>query len=262
VYIWGVAALMTLQTVGANGVPVLPPGRSYVVDEAGVLDSVGMHTVDSIAKARAGHGMPVYVLTIRSVAAHDSTDATFEAYSRRVFDAWRTGRPGADRAALLIVSVEDRRARIETGPGWGREHDGAVQHIMDDAIEPSFVRGSLGQGIVAATYEITWALKPRDAADWTQDALMAASVVLAGLLALTLIRRYRASRPAAAAPAPRPAAAIDPKLRASQRMQAITEARKHSEKAASSIAWLDTGEMPKLEDGVPDGDTPTDDDER
>lgn len=246
--IWIVAAMMALQAAEPASVPAPPPPRHYVVDEAGLLEGASIRLIDSIGVWRERAGMPLYVLTIRSLAAHDSSDATFESYARRAFDAWRKTRPGADRAAMLIVSEEDKQARIEIGEGWGREHDPAIQLVMEDAIEPAMARGSLAQGIVAASYEITWALKPPTVSTWMQDVLMAAGVVLAGILVLALLRRMKRAAPTPAPVAPRPAAEIDPKLRVSQRMQSISEARAKSEKAASSIAWLDTGEMPKLDD--------------
>ena len=105
-----------------------------------------------------------------------------------------------------------------------------------------------------ATYEITWALKPPEVSPWLRDALAAAAVILGGALILTLLRRRRGAPRATTPPVeePRAAAAIDPTLRTSQRMQAISDARQHSEKAAASIEWLDTGEMAKYDgDGTP-----------
>lgn len=265
---WWIAALLALQANDQIGIPAPPPARRFVVDEAAVLDSAERRAIDSITTARAKVGMPLYVLTIRSLAAHDTTDMTFEAFSHAVFDKWRATRPGADHATLLLVSVEDHRARIEPGPAWGREHDPALQRVMEDALEPSISRNSLDQGLVAAANEITWVLVPPAVSPWMREGLIGAGTVIAGVLVLGFIRRRRARAPVVApAPAamPRPMAAVDPNLRMSQRMQALTEARKQSEKAASSIAWLETGEMPKYENenppsAEPPKPSPTDDD--
>ena len=161
---WCMVALLALQssqTPDAPGIPAPPPHGRFVVDEAQLLDSASRQTVDSITRARQATGLPVYVLTIRSVASYDSSDVSFEQFSRRVFTAWTAGRPGADGAAMLIVSDEDKRARIEVGPRWHAVAGPAVQQIMSDAIEPAMAHGSMDGGIVLATYEITWALDRR-----------------------------------------------------------------------------------------------------
>ena len=248
--IWRIVALtMTMQgEAPAAGIPAPPPPHRYVVDQAGVLDSAELHIVDSIARNRAAAKMPIFLLTIRSLDEADDSDISFEEFSRRTFRAWRAGRPGADRAAMLVVSVDDRMARIEAAPGWGREHDAALRTVMADAIEPAMSRSTLHIGIVLALREMTWALEPPAVSTRLRDALIGLGVVLAGGAAFGALRRRRATAaPRQAAPTPRPMAAIDPDLRVSQRMRAIGEARKHSEKAASTIAWLDTGEMPKFD---------------
>lgn len=261
---WCIGALLAVQSAQpaeASGIPAPPLPGHYVVDDAQVLDSASQQTIDSVGKARAAIGLPVYVLTMRSVAAYDSTDMSFEAFSRRVFEKWSATRPGGDGAALIIVSVDDKRARIEAGHRWGQEYAAPLKQVIADALEPVLERGSLDQGLVLASYEVTWALKPPQVSPWLRDALAAAGVVIAGALMLGFLRRRRTVRVVEPAPvAPQPMAAVDPTLRVSQRMQAISEARKHSEKAASTITWLDTGEMPKYE-GEPPSNAGGDDDE-
>jgi len=259
---WCIGALLAVQSaqaVDAGGIPAAPLPGHYVVDDAQVLDSASQQTIDSIAKARAAIGLPVYVLTIRSVEAYDSTDISFEAFSRRVFEKWSASRAGGNGAAVIIVSVGDKRARIEAGPRWGPQYAAPLKQVIADAIDPVLDHGSLDQGLVLASYEVTWALKPPQVSPWLRDSLAAAGVVLAGVLVIGFLRRRRTPRAAEPAPvAPQPMAAVDPSLRVSQRMQAISDARKHSEKAASTITWLDTGEMPKYEGGPP---SEADDDE-
>lgn len=248
--IWRIVALtMTLQAEApAAGIPAAPPQNRYVVDQAGVLDSGELHLVDSIARSRAAIRMPIYVLTIRALDDADDSDIGFEEFSRRTFHAWRAGRPGADRAAMIVISVDDRLARIEIAPGWGPQYDAALRTVVADAIEPAMSRSTLHTGIVLAAHEITWALEPPAASTRLRDALIAVGVIFAGGATLTVLRRRRGTAARRqAAPTPRPTAAIDPTLRVSQRMQAIGEARKHSEKTASTITWLDTGEMPKFD---------------
>lgn len=250
--VWCVAAMIATQGAPPTetiGLPAPPPRGQYIVDEASLLDSASRATIDSIGRARAAIGLPVYVLTIHSVASHDSSGTTFDELSRRTFKAWSASRAGGESAAMIVVSAEDKLARIEGGPRWAQGHDSSLKQIMSDALEPALASGSLDQGLVLATYETTWALKPPEVSLWLRDALTAGAVILGGVLLLGFLRRRRAVPAAEPAPVeePRAASEIEPALRASQRMQAISEARQHSRKAAASIRWLevDDGESGK-----------------
>ena len=109
--VWCVAAMIATQGVAPAetvGLPAPPPRGQYVVDEASLLDSASRATVDSITRVRAAIGLPVYVLTIHSVASHDSSGMTFDELSRRTFKAWSASGPGAEGAAMIVVSEEDK----------------------------------------------------------------------------------------------------------------------------------------------------------
>jgi uncharacterized membrane protein YgcG len=49
----------------------------------------------------------------------------------------------------LLVSAEDRLARIELGSAWRGTHDGRVREITDRLILPALRRGDLSKGILA-----------------------------------------------------------------------------------------------------------------
>lgn len=44
-----------------------------------------------------------------------------EQYARQLFDHWGPGFKDRNYGILLLVSVGDRKARIELGAGWGGE---------------------------------------------------------------------------------------------------------------------------------------------
>src|SRR5262245_19892045 len=61
--------------------------------------------------------------------------------------------PNAERqnyGLTLLVSADDRLARIELGSAWRGVHDGRAKEIMDHLILPKFRRGQLSEGILAA----------------------------------------------------------------------------------------------------------------
>jgi uncharacterized protein len=49
---------------------------------------------------------------------------------------------------LLVVSVGDRKARIELGAGWGHRKDEDAKRLMERKIVPEFKRGRMSAGAV------------------------------------------------------------------------------------------------------------------
>ena len=89
------------------------------------------------------------MVTIRSLSAHGATGYTIERYASEMLKAWP---PDADRQGYgltLLVSADDRLARIELGSAWRGTHDGRAREIMDHLILPAFRRGDLSKGILA-----------------------------------------------------------------------------------------------------------------
>ena len=77
-----------------------------------------------------------------------------ETFARLLFDQWQVGiaKLGGQNwntGILLLVSVGDRKARIELGAGWGREKDHLCQQIMDERMIPRFKQGDFSGGISA-----------------------------------------------------------------------------------------------------------------
>ncbi len=131
--------------------PAAPePGR-FVVDEARLI--VPLHQVDLegiAAELKREHGYPVTVVTIRSLSSHGAAGYTIERYASEMLKSWP---PDAERQTLgltLLVSADDRLARIELGSAWRGTHDARAREIMDHLILPAFRRGEMSQGILAA----------------------------------------------------------------------------------------------------------------
>ncbi len=70
-----------------------------------------------------------------------------ERFAADLFDHWGIGFPDYNYGILLLIAKEDRKARIELGADWSREHDQVCQRIMDEIIIPRFKRGDFSGGI-------------------------------------------------------------------------------------------------------------------
>ncbi len=133
-----------------------PPEGRFVLDRAELLGDAGGSSVQEIAAALlAEHETPIFVVTIRAMADHwPHGEIRIETFAHLLFDQWEIGRAELggevwNTGILLVVSRDDRAARIQLGAGWAREKDGECSRIMDGLIVPKFRQGRFGEGIIA-----------------------------------------------------------------------------------------------------------------
>jgi uncharacterized protein len=85
----------------------------------------------------------IVILTISSLQGDPMED-----FSIKVAESWKIGRKGTDNGALLIVSRDDHKVRIEVGYGLeGRLTDLLAGRIIHDEIAPSFKAGRFDEGM-------------------------------------------------------------------------------------------------------------------
>lgn len=113
-----------------------------------------------------------------SVVVVSSLDGdTVENYAEKLFQEWGIGKKGADNGALLLVAIEDRKLRIETGYGLEPTLTDAVSsRIIRNTITPQFKEGKYPEGIaggveqmIAATKGEALALAPESTKPWWAD---------------------------------------------------------------------------------------------
>jgi uncharacterized protein len=131
--------------------PAKPASEHFYVDAAGLIDAKSRNVIDEIAN-RLLHdkniNVPVFVVTITSLAIYDAMDYSIEEYAAKLFNAWGIGSQEHNNGILLLISMGDRKARIELGQYWGRSYDEDAKQIMDTLIIPRFKEGKYAQGIV------------------------------------------------------------------------------------------------------------------
>jgi uncharacterized protein len=130
--------------------PQRPDGEvNVVVDEAGLLRSGDVARINVVARElRADKQVPIIVVTIRSLASHNAGRSSINRYATALFDEWGIGFEEHNYGMLLLVAKADRRARIELGAGWGREHDHEAREVMQGLIVPAFKEGEFSEGIL------------------------------------------------------------------------------------------------------------------
>ncbi|MCR1569734.1 TPM domain-containing protein [Stenotrophomonas sp.] len=141
----GLALLLCLLPLPVLAAAAIPALDDPVVDTANALSASTRATLrEQALQLQARKGAQLQVLVVPSVG-----DDGIEAYAQRVFDQWQLGRAGVDDGVLLLVAVQDRRVRIQTGYGLeGTIPDAYAARIIDKAIVPRLREGDLDQGLL------------------------------------------------------------------------------------------------------------------
>ncbi|MBX3180621.1 MAG: TPM domain-containing protein [Candidatus Hydrogenedentes bacterium] len=140
----------------AQQINIAPPdGRAVVVDLAHLVAPDDALAIQEIGDALlAETPIPIFVVTIESMAGVGWRRDSIEGFARNLFEQWGK-HPAFDARALwrqgilIVVSRNDRKARIELGADWGGAYDGHSELIMSEIMVPAFRDGEYSSGIVA-----------------------------------------------------------------------------------------------------------------
>ncbi|MEO2010300.1 MAG: TPM domain-containing protein [Pirellulaceae bacterium] len=175
-----------------------PGDREFVLDTASLISDADEQKIKQIAdKLLTDKAAPIIVVTIESMAQHANVELRIETFARLLFDQWgigpeKLGDTQWNYGILLLVSQQDRKARIELGAGWKREKDAVAQKIMDEMIIPQFKSGDFSGGIVAGVEgldkmarDLKLPTRPRPASHYIIGA------VFFGLMVFTIVSLIR-----------------------------------------------------------------------
>ncbi len=134
--------LFCLCTLSAFALEV-PALTGPVVDEAQFLSRDASRAIEgALLNLNQTEGIQFQVLIIDKLV-----DETIESYSIKVVDEWKLGKKGDDRAALFLISLDDRKMRIEVGRGLeGTLTDLTTNRILDE-VKPFFQKGDYDNGV-------------------------------------------------------------------------------------------------------------------
>ena len=154
------AFLLLAVTIGprvslaAFVVPEKPAG--FVSDFAGMMSAEEVSALESKLSAfNATTTIEIAVVTIKSLDGD-----TIENAAQKIFDTWKIGKAKADNGALVLVSLEDRKARVQTGYGLeGALTDIQSSQIINEDIVPAFRAEKYYEGLSLAVDDIILAVK-------------------------------------------------------------------------------------------------------
>ena len=200
-YLGLLLAVVLLQgRAGAVEIDIPRPGdREFILDLAHVIDPSDEQRIrDLCNKLLTDKATPIVVVTIDSMDAHGGRGFRIETFATLLFNQWGIGHEKLNdqlwnTGILLLVSIGDRKARIELGAGWAHEKDTLTDQIMQTQIIPRFKQGEFSGGIVAGVEGLDKMARdlqlPSAPRPWWHFAAVAALIGLGIFTVVSLIRR-------------------------------------------------------------------------
>jgi len=144
------ATLIIPISVFAYTSPGKPTG--YVNDFAGILSVEQKSNLESISVGlKQSTGFEVAIVTVPNLG-----DEVVETYATKLFEEWGIGDEKKDTGILLLVAVDERAVRIETGYGAeGAITDIQAGNIIRSVITPEFQKGDYFSGLNGAMGALT-----------------------------------------------------------------------------------------------------------
>jgi len=122
------------------------PGN-YVVDLADIIDNSSEYKLNQyLQELEQKTTAQLVVLTIKSLEGGSIEDFSITI----AHDRWKLGQKGKDNGVLLLISLKDRKYRIEVGYGLeGVIPDSLAGTIGRNYLAPFFSRGEYSKGVYA-----------------------------------------------------------------------------------------------------------------
>jgi uncharacterized protein len=150
------ACMMVLAFTSAPSAAqrAFPKPRGAVNDFAGVISPGAEARMEGLAaEILQKTGASVVVGTFATLDGNDP-----DQFSNELYEAWGIGKKGADKGVLIMLAVQERRVRIETGFGVeGILPDGLVGSILDRYVVPLLKQDRFEEGLfnaMAATGQV------------------------------------------------------------------------------------------------------------
>jgi uncharacterized protein len=128
-----------------------PDYSTMVNDFTGTLDAGWKSSIEDLCiKVRNETGAEIGVAVIS-----DLQGITIEEYAVKLFEKWGVGKADKDNGVLLLVSMQERKVRIEVGYGLeGVITDLEAGNIINDIIVPRFKENDYNAGVYDGVYAL------------------------------------------------------------------------------------------------------------
>ncbi len=136
--------------------PYPQPDSGYVSDHADVLTVDQEEEIERwLWQVESRTEVEIIVVIIESMGAYPNTaNGSIEAFATALFDTYGIGNMPKNDGILLLVSIKDRKARIELGKYYGHGRDGDAERIMQKTLIPHFKKEQYAAGIRAGVKDL------------------------------------------------------------------------------------------------------------
>jgi uncharacterized protein len=143
-WLWLAALLFIANTVKSQEIPPRPNPPHLVNDFAGILLGDEAQTLENkLIAYNDSTSTQIAVVTVKTVGDYDVAEVAL-----KILRDWGVGTKAKNNGVVMLVAVDDRKIRIETGTGMeGVIPDAIANRIIDEVIAPRFKEGHYYQGI-------------------------------------------------------------------------------------------------------------------
>ena len=136
--------------------PYPQPDVGYVSDNANLLSTDEEQRLERwLLLAENKSKVEIFVVTINSLSDYKGAENnSIETFATALFDTYGIGNMPKNDGVLLIISKNDRKARIELGKHYGQDRESDATNIMQNVIVPAFKVGDYPAGITNGTIAI------------------------------------------------------------------------------------------------------------
>jgi uncharacterized protein len=124
--------------------------QGYLSDFAGVVDAESRTAIEDYAgRVQQATGAQLSFVTVNSLDGQSIEDVTVD-----LFRAWGVGQKTKDNGAMVLLSIADRKSRLEVGGGLGGAVTDGMSGLLLDDMRPALRRGEYGAAMLAAAVRL------------------------------------------------------------------------------------------------------------
>ncbi|MBU1992521.1 MAG: TPM domain-containing protein [Patescibacteria group bacterium] len=124
-----------------------PTPEGHVNDFANIIDDSSEQTLEE--ELRAFEQQTAHEIAVVTITA--LPEVTIEEYAVELFEEWGIGKAKQDNGALFLISLNDRKIRIEAGYGLEPVLTDAISiQIINNIVKPAFQSEDYTSGIIEA----------------------------------------------------------------------------------------------------------------